>query len=67
MTYSTPTQGTATRLPAASWEEALITGNGRQGVLAHSMQTQIRLTLSHERLFWPREEPLPAPHTEHGS
>ncbi|AAZ55649.1 conserved hypothetical protein [Thermobifida fusca YX] len=63
MTYSTPTQGTATRLPAASWEEALITGNGRQGVLAHSMQTQIRLTLSHERLFWPREEPLPAPHT----
>ncbi len=62
MTRPAP-HGVTTRLPAADWEEGLVTGNGRQGVLAHSVQTQVRLTLSHERLFWPLEEPLPAPHT----
>ncbi|MEY9212282.1 glycoside hydrolase N-terminal domain-containing protein [Thermobifida halotolerans] len=63
MARPAPPDGISTRLPAASWEEALVTGNGRQGALVHAVQTQVRLTLGHERLFWPLEEPLPAPHT----
>ncbi|WP_159944192.1 MULTISPECIES: glycoside hydrolase N-terminal domain-containing protein [unclassified Nocardiopsis] len=52
-----------TRHPAADWEDALITGSGSLGALVHSTPGQIRLTLSHERLFLPVDEPLPAPGT----
>ncbi len=52
-----------TRHPVGDWEDALVTGNGRQGALVHSTADRVRLTLSHERLFLPVTEPLPAPAT----
>ncbi|NYH52343.1 hypothetical protein HNR06_001932 [Nocardiopsis arvandica] len=52
-----------TRHPVGDWEDALVTGNGRQGALAHSTAGGIRLTLGHERLFLPVAESLPAPAT----
>ncbi|MFC4057929.1 glycoside hydrolase N-terminal domain-containing protein [Planomonospora corallina] len=45
------------------WERALITGNGRQGALVYGGPGELRVTLSHERLFLPVTEPLPPPHT----
>lgn len=52
-----------TRHPVRDWEDALITGNGRQGALVHSTADHVRVTLSHERLFLPVTESLPAPGT----
>jgi alpha-L-fucosidase 2 len=45
------------------WEHALISGNGRQGVLCYGSPAALRFTLAHEDLFQPVTEPLPAPHT----
>ncbi|MFC3998386.1 glycoside hydrolase family 95-like protein [Nocardiopsis sediminis] len=52
-----------TRHPVTDWEDALITGNGRHGALVHGGAGGARVTLSHERLFLPTLEPLPAPAT----
>jgi hypothetical protein len=52
-----------TRHPVGNWEDALVTGNGRQGALVHSTADRVRLTLGHERLFLPAAEALPAPRT----
>lgn len=60
---SPPNRTVRTRHPVRNWEDALISGNGRQGVLVHSDPERIRLTLSHERLFLPVREALPAPRT----
>ncbi|MDP9792047.1 hypothetical protein J2S43_000559 [Catenuloplanes nepalensis] len=49
--------------PAREWEHAMISGNGRQGLLFWGGPEEIRLTLSHERLFLPVSEPLPPPDT----
>jgi alpha-L-fucosidase 2 len=48
---------------AVNWEQALVTGNGRQGALCWGTPEAVRLTVSHERLFLPLRAPLPAPHT----
>ena len=40
-----------------------MTGNGRQGALSWGTPAEIRLTVSHERLFLPLRAPLPAPDT----
>ncbi|GAB2512912.1 glycosyl hydrolase family 95 catalytic domain-containing protein [Nocardiopsis aegyptia] len=52
-----------TRHPVRDWEDALITGNGRVGALAHATADRTTLTLAHERLFLPVEASLPAPET----
>ncbi|QUX28877.1 glycoside hydrolase N-terminal domain-containing protein [Nocardiopsis akebiae] len=52
-----------TRHPVGNWEDALVTGNGREGALVHSTAERVRLTLCHERLFLPVTESLPAPET----
>ncbi|MFI5838349.1 glycosyl hydrolase family 95 catalytic domain-containing protein [Catenuloplanes sp. NPDC051500] len=49
--------------PAREWEQAMISGNGRQGLLFWGGPEAIRLTLSHERLFQPVSAPLPPPDT----
>ncbi|GAB7037768.1 MULTISPECIES: glycosyl hydrolase family 95 catalytic domain-containing protein [Catenuloplanes] len=49
--------------PAREWEHAMISGNGRQGLLFWGGPDAIHLTLSHERLFLPVAEPLPPPDT----
>lgn len=51
------------RLYAEDWEHALISGNGRQGVLCYGRPSELLLTFSHERLFLPVDEPLDAPDT----
>lgn len=56
-------RGARTRTPASSWEDALVTGNGVTGALAHSTADLVRLTLCHERLFLPVADALPAPAT----
>lgn len=48
---------------AVDWEEALISGNGRQGALVYGDPDAVFVTLSHERLFLPMDAPLPAPDT----
>ncbi|WP_304452260.1 glycoside hydrolase family 95-like protein [Nocardiopsis sp. YSL2] len=52
-----------TRHPVRDWEDALITGNGRVGALAHATADRTALTLAHERLFLPVSASLPAPGT----
>lgn len=52
-----------TRHPVVDWEDALVTGSGRLGALVHSTADRSRVTLSHERLFLPVTEALPAPET----
>lgn len=48
---------------ARTWEEALVTGNGRQGALCYGDAGDLNVSLSHERLFLPKTEPLPPPET----
>ncbi len=48
-------------LTTDDWERALISGNGRQGVLCYGSPDALRFTLAHEDLFQPVTEPLPAP------
>lgn len=55
--------GFSSRAGAEVWEHALISGNGRQSALVHGGAGEPCVTLSHERLFLPVDEPLPAPHT----
>lgn len=45
------------------WEHALVTGNGRQGALCWGTPAALKLTLSHERLFFPLGPPLDPPDT----
>ncbi len=45
------------------WEHALVTGNGRQGAACYGGPAAVRVTLSHERLFLPVDEPLEPPDT----
>lgn len=51
------------RLATDNWEEALITGGGKQGALVYGSPRALRVTLSHERLFLPVDEPLLPPDT----
>ncbi|GGL02115.1 glycosyl hydrolase family 95 catalytic domain-containing protein [Mangrovihabitans endophyticus] len=45
------------------WEDALVTGNGRQGALCRGGPAALRLTFSHERLFLPLHPPRDPPDT----
>ncbi|MGW5263255.1 glycosyl hydrolase family 95 catalytic domain-containing protein [Microbispora sp. NPDC004025] len=45
------------------WEHALISGNGRQGALVYGAGPEMRVTLSHERLFLPTLPPIDPPET----
>jgi hypothetical protein len=62
-TLPVPGRGFISVRPAAIWEEALITGNGKMGALVMSQALDETIILSHERLFLPIHEPLPPPDT----
>lgn len=62
-TLPVPDRGFISLRPAAIWEEALITGNGKMGALVMSQALDETVILSHERIFLPIHEPLPAPDT----
>ncbi|WP_084958075.1 glycosyl hydrolase family 95 catalytic domain-containing protein [Thermoactinospora rubra] len=51
------------RTRTGDWERALVTGNGRQGALVYGGHRDLRVTLSHERLFLPVTRPLDPPAT----
>jgi len=51
------------RLCSDDWEHAMVTGNGRQGALVYGGPHALRITLSHERLFLPVDDPRPPPGT----
>jgi alpha-L-fucosidase 2 len=58
-----PVNGFSSRTRTDDWEQALITGNGRQGALCYGGPRAVRVTVSHERLFLPLDPPLDPPHT----
>ncbi len=45
--------------PAASWEEAMLCGNGTLGALVMGTPLRERVVLTHEKLFLPLHEKLP--------
>ncbi|MCA2213131.1 glycosyl hydrolase family 95 catalytic domain-containing protein [Jidongwangia harbinensis] len=47
------------------WEDAMAAGNGRQGALCWGTPDELRVTVSHERLFLPLGPPLDPPDTAH--
>ncbi|MEN3533721.1 glycoside hydrolase N-terminal domain-containing protein [Microbispora sp. ZYX-F-249] len=55
--------GFVSRTRTGDWEHALISGNGRQGALVYGAGPEMRVTLSHERLFLPTLPPIDPPHT----
>jgi alpha-L-fucosidase 2 len=56
-----PEHGFVSRLPAARWEESMITGNGTIGALVYGNPLNERIILSHEKLFMPEYPPYEAP------
>ena len=61
-----PSRGFVSTMPAETWEQGLIVGNGTIGATALSRPLAERIIFSHERLFLPEGEPvlppLVAPH-----
>ncbi|TWU40534.1 glycosyl hydrolase family 95 catalytic domain-containing protein [Novipirellula artificiosorum] len=53
-----PSRGFVSTLPAKSWEEGLISGNGTIGINVLSRPLDERVILSHERLFLPMGAPV---------
>ncbi|MCF7674433.1 MAG: glycoside hydrolase N-terminal domain-containing protein, partial [Akkermansiaceae bacterium] len=58
-----PDRGFVSRQPAASWEQALVTGNGIQGAMVYGVPDQETIILNHGRLYLPLHPPLPPPDT----
>jgi hypothetical protein len=54
-----PERGFVSARPAARWEDALISGNGKMGAMVMGDPLEERIILSHERLFLPWRAPLP--------
>jgi hypothetical protein len=48
-------------MPASTWEESLISGNGTMGMLIPGAANKDRIVLSHERLFLPKAAPVDPP------
>ncbi len=61
-----PEQGFVSVAPAGRWEDSMIVGNGRLGVLVPGETAAETLTVSHERLFMPNHPAIdPLPMAEH--
>ena len=58
-----PARGFISSQPANSWEQALISGNGRMGALVYGQPLDETIVLNHARLFMPLHPPLPPPDT----
>ena len=54
-----PERGFTSSHPADSWEQALISGNGKYGVLVMCQPLDETIILNHARLFLPLNQPLP--------
>jgi alpha-L-fucosidase 2 len=53
-----PDRGFVSTQPATSWEQALISGNGRYGAMVLGQPTDEVIVLNHARLFMPLHPPL---------
>ena len=54
-----PDRGFISTRPAASWEQALVSGNGRYGAMVLGQPADEVIVLNHARLFMPLHRPLP--------
>jgi hypothetical protein len=54
-----PERGFVSSEPAQTWEQALISGNGKFGALVYGQPLEETIVLNHARLFMPLHEPLP--------
>ncbi|MFI8257569.1 glycosyl hydrolase family 95 catalytic domain-containing protein [Streptomyces filamentosus] len=52
-----PVHGTWEPAPAARWEDAFLTGNGRHGALVHGDPADDRVIVTHHRLVRPHHRP----------
>src|SRR5690625_2659155 len=63
-----PTRGAWNRSYAQTWEEAMVSGNGKQGVMVFGNPSKETIIGNHSRLYLPHgtNQPLPnmAPHVE---
>ena len=58
-TAATPTRGFVSSRPADTWENALVSGNGKFGALVMSQPLDETIIFNHARLFMPLNKPLP--------
>lgn len=56
-----PEKGFVSWLPAASWEDALLTGNGTMGAMVYGDPFEETIILNHALLYLPNEAPLLPP------
>ena len=60
---SVPERGFISKQPARSWEQALVSGNGKLGAMVYGEPLNETIVLNHARLFMPLHQPLPPPGT----
>jgi alpha-L-fucosidase 2 len=58
-----PERGFVSSAPAATWEQALVSGNGKYGALVFGDPVNETIILNHARLYMPLNEPLPPVNT----
>lgn len=56
-----PDKGFVSWLPAAKWEDALLTGNGTIGAMTMGYPFDETIIFNHALLFWPGEKPIVPP------
>lgn len=54
-----PERGFVSSQPAQTWDNALVSGNGKFGALVYGQPLDETIVLNHARLFMPLHEPLP--------
>ena len=54
-----PQRGFVSARPAATWEHALVSGNGKYGAMVMGQPLDETIILNHARLFMPLNRPLP--------
>ncbi|MEH0153290.1 glycoside hydrolase N-terminal domain-containing protein [Limibacter armeniacum] len=59
--HDTPEKGFTSWLPAAQWEDALLTGNGTLGAMVMGDPFEETIILNHALLFLPNEGPVTPP------
>ena len=57
--FNFPERGFVSTVPAATWEHALVSGNGKLGALVFGQPLDETIILNHASLYMPLHEPLP--------
>ncbi len=56
-------RGFTSKAPAATWEQALVSGNGIHGAMVFGVPHDETVIINHGRLYMPLHKPLPPPET----